>query len=200
MIRTFTKDNAKRGVLVAGVLSPLAFMGSALAAEGEKAGLPQFDTTTVSEQVFWLVVLFAVFYFLMSRLALPRLTAVLEARQGRIETDLEQAQKLKEEAEKALAEFEKLMADARAKAHDIQFETRQKISAHAAERSAAVEADLKKEAEAAEQRIQASVDQAMAEIKTVASEAAVAIAAKVTGSEVAADKATDAVEAVLKGA
>ena len=185
------------------IIPALAAWGAPAAPDttsGEKStGLPQFDPSTFTEQVFWFVVLFAIFYLLMSRLALPRLTSVLEARRSRIDEDLEQAQKLKADAEKTLQDFEKLMSDARAQAYDIQAEARQSIAAHAAERQTEVEAVLAREAVEAEKRIQTSIDAAMTEIKTLAVEPAVAIVDRVAGIKVSAEDAATAVDSALTG-
>lgn len=199
----FTK--AKRRALSVIGLFTLSVIGSAsawAASSGDeaKAGLPQFDPATITEQVFWLVVLFAIFYFLMARVALPRLTAVLESRQSRIDSDLDQAQKLKAEAEIALQEFETLMADARAKAQDIHSEARQKIAAQSAERQAKVEADLAQEAQDAEARISAAVEAAMGEMKTVSADIAAGITHKLVGLNVDGSTAEAAVTKASEGA
>lgn len=190
---------------VLGGLFGLSFAGSAPAiaagsGEDAKAGLPQFDPATLTEQVFWLVVLFALFYFLMARVALPRLTAVLESRQSRIDADLDQAQKLKAEAEKALHEFEALMADARAKAQEIHSEARQKITAHSAQRQAAVEAQLAQEAQDAEARISKAVDAAMSDVKAVSAEIAAEMTEKLVGLKVDDAAAQAAAAAASEGA
>ena len=65
--------------------------------------MPQLDISTFVPQIFWLAVSFAVLYVLMSRVALPRMTAILEMRAGRIEGDLKEARRLKAEADAAVA-------------------------------------------------------------------------------------------------
>ena len=191
----------KLGALGLGIAPALTALGAFAASDttgAEKTtGLPQFDPSTFTEQVFWLIVLFAIFYVLMSRLALPRLTSVLDARRSRIDEDLEQAQKLKADAEKTLQDFEKLMADARTQAYDIQAEARQSIAAHAAERQTEVEAILTREADEAEKRIQASINAAITEIKILATEPAVAIVDRVAGIKVSAEDAVAAVDSAL---
>ena len=80
--------------------------------------MPQFETAAPFfwSQVFWLIVAFVVLYLLMSKIALPRIAEVLEERQDKIDDDLAKAEKLKNEAEQVLAEYEKAIADARSSA------------------------------------------------------------------------------------
>jgi len=72
--------------------------------------MPQLDITTFAPQIFWLAVSFVVLYVLMSRLALPRIGAILAARSGQIEGDLDAARRLKAEAEAAVAAYEKALS------------------------------------------------------------------------------------------
>ena len=65
--------------------------------------MPQLDTTWFASQIFWLIIAFSVLYYLLSRKALPRLAEILEARQDRIAADLDEAERLRREAEEALA-------------------------------------------------------------------------------------------------
>ena len=71
--------------------------GAAQAAEqqhglsGEKASFPPFDPTHFASNLFWLAITFAVLYWLMSTVALPRLGAILEERADTIGRDLDHA-------------------------------------------------------------------------------------------------------------
>ena len=87
------------------------------------------DATTFPSQIFWLVIFFALLYLLMSRLALPKMAAVLAKRHKTIEGDLAKASALKNETEAAIQAYEKALADARAKAQGIAAETRAKMTA-----------------------------------------------------------------------
>ena len=89
--------------------------------------MPQLDFATFPSQLFWLGVSFAVLYVLMSRFALPRVGAALEARHKTIEADKQAALDLKERAEAALAAYEEAMVRARAQAHAHREEIRQKV-------------------------------------------------------------------------
>src|SRR3989338_9613617 len=66
-----------------------------VAHETAKAGMPQLDFSTFPNQIFWLVVTLLVIYFVLSRIALPRIGGVLAQRDGAITSDLSAAEELK---------------------------------------------------------------------------------------------------------
>ena len=77
-------------------------------------GLPQLDFSTFGNQIFWLLVTLVVIYFVLSRIALPRIAAVLAERKGAITNDLAAAEDLKAKAVEAEQAYLKALADARA--------------------------------------------------------------------------------------
>lgn len=82
-------------------------------AHGEaKAGLPQFDVTTFSSQLFWLAISFGILYFFFSRYALPSISSTIEERRSLINDDLKQADKLSAQVEKTRADYEQAMQKA----------------------------------------------------------------------------------------
>lgn len=143
--------------------------------------MPQFDPSSFPSQIFWLVVTFAVLYFIMSKLVLPRVGIVLQERQEKIAEDLDRAAQLKKDAEEITATYEAALAEARAKAQALYRETADAMAANAAGKQQAAGAAIAARIAEAEQRIGAARTQAMAQIKTVAAEVAGAAIAKVAG-------------------
>lgn len=184
----------------AGIAGLAVSSASALAAEGGGAGLPQLDPSTFATQIFWLAVTFIVLYLLMSRVALPRVRDVLEERERRITDDLEKAQRLKEEAEVVLAEYEKALADARASAQALFAEAAEKANADAARRQQEMSQKLAKQLEAAESRVQAAKAEALDNIRQVATEVAREAVVRLIGGDVGEEEAAKAVTAVMKDA
>ena len=80
---------------------------------------PPFDQTTFASQVLWLAITFGLFYLLMSKLVIPRIGGILETRHDRIAQDLDEASRLKAEADAAIASYEQELASARAKGNAI---------------------------------------------------------------------------------
>lgn len=168
------------------------------AAEAGGAGMPQLDPTTFGNQIFWLLVALVAIYFILSRIALPRIAGILAERNGTITNDLAAAQDLKVKAGEAEAAYEKALADARAEAQNIAAETRAVIQADLD--AAIAKADAEISAKAAES------EKAILEIKAGAREAVETVAKDTAGEIVSALGASsdagainDAVAAQLKG-
>jgi F-type H+-transporting ATPase subunit b len=184
----------------AGIAGLTVSSASALAAEGGGAGLPQLDPSTFATQIFWLAVTFIALYLLMSRVALPRVRDVLEERERRITDDLEKAQRLKDEAEAVLAEYEKALADARASAQALFAKAAEQANAEAAKRQQEMSQKLAKQLETAESRVQAAKAEALDNIRQVATDVARDAAARLIGGDVGEDDAAKAVSAAMKDA
>ena len=138
------------------------------AAHGAAPGMPQLDFSTFGNQIFWLAVALVVIYLILSRVALPRIAAVLAERQGTITNDIAAAEDLKAKAVEAENAYNQALADARAEAQRIVAETRAEIQAGLDE--AIAKADEQISAKAAES------EKAIAEIKAGALESVKAVA------------------------
>ena len=159
-------------------------------------GLPQFEFQWWAGQIFWLLIIFAVLYVLLSRVFLPRLRRVKDERAGTIATAIEAARQVQAEAagqaEVAKAEVEQARAASRATAAAAKARVTETANARAAEEEAVVNARIA-EAEAA---IGKTRDAAMSNVSSIASDTTRAIVEKLTG------KAATAAEtaAAVKGA
>jgi F-type H+-transporting ATPase subunit b len=155
--------------------------------------MPQFDPTTFPTQLFWLVVTFVALYVLMVYVALPRVTEVLDARRERVDHDLEAAEKLRAEAEAALAAYEKTMADSRNQAQAALRKAHEEIVADSAARQAELAKTLAERTKAAEARIGQAAQAALGDVRRIAADAAAAAAGKLIGVSVAPAEAEAAV-------
>ena len=90
-----------------------------VAGEAEKAGLPQLNFDTFPNQIFWLAVTLVVIYLVLSRVALPRIGAVLAERSGTITNDLAAAEEFKQKAVQAEKAYNDALAAARGEAAKI---------------------------------------------------------------------------------
>lgn len=135
-------------------------------------GLPQLDASTFAPQIFWALVLFAVMYWLMSRVALPKVGDVLEERRNRVDGDLERAEQLRSETTGIVAAYESTLAAARARAGETLAEAAQESQAEVNSRLAEVGTVLARKVEAAEQRIAKARSDALADIDQMATEIA----------------------------
>lgn len=158
--------------------------------------MPQLDPDTFAPQLIWLAITFIGLYIVMARIALPRIGNAIEHRRDRIANDLDQAQALKEATDRAIATYEARMAEARARAHDMNQETRQKLKDEVEAERARVEADLAEKVAKAEKRIAKVKDGALVEMEKLAGDLAGDIVAKLIGDKVPGARAAKAVEQV----
>lgn len=161
-------------------------------------GFPPFNAHTFPSQLLWLVVAFVLLYVLMAKWALPRVARVIEQRQNRIEGDLAEASRLKQESDAAVAAYEKALADARGRAQAIANDTRQRQAAEAEAARKKLEDELNSKLADAEKSIAATKQAAMANVRTIAEDAARAIVQRLTGSAPNDKAVADAVGQALK--
>src|SRR5215471_3927236 len=131
-------------------------------------GFPPFQRDTFASQLLWLAIFFIALYIIASKLALPRVGSIIAARRKRISDDLAEAAGMKDAADKAIATYEKALADARLRAQAIAAETRDKANAEADASRKAAEASLRAKLTAAEQTIAATRTAAMANVQGIA--------------------------------
>ncbi|MGI9420254.1 MAG: F0F1 ATP synthase subunit B [Geminicoccaceae bacterium] len=146
--------------------------------------MPQLEFHDFAPQLIWLVITFTALYFIMARVALPRIATVIEQRRDRIASDLDKAKQLKKQTEDAIAAYEQAIAEARAKAHGIAQEARDKLKAEIDEERAEVEKQIADKTSEAETRIQASKTAALAHVNEVASDTATEIVKRLIGGRV----------------
>jgi F-type H+-transporting ATPase subunit b len=175
--------------------------GSHTEAEGGQHGgsFPPFDSSTFASQLVSLLIAFVALYVIVSRIALPRVGSVIDARQDAIEGDLAAAQKLKDESDAALKAYESDLASARSRAQAIGNETREKLSAASEAERKTLEDQLSAKLAQAEKTIAATRETAMSNVRGIAADAASAIVQRLTGMLPDGSAVNSAVDASLKG-
>ena len=166
---------------------------------GHKAPFPPFQKDTFASQLVSLLVAFVALYLIVSRIALPRVGGVIDARQNAIEGDLNAAQKLKDESDAALKAYESELAAARSRAQSIGAETREKLNAASEAERKTLEQQLSVKLAEAEKTIAATRDTAMSNVRGIAADAASAIVQRLIGLAPDGKSVDSAVDASLKG-
>jgi F-type H+-transporting ATPase subunit b len=149
-----------------------------------KALFPPFDSSTFPSQLLWLAITFGLFYLFLKNVVLPRVGGILEVRRDRIAQDLDQAARMKEEADAAVAAYEQELADAKAKANVIGQEARDSAKADADAQRKAIEEGLAAKLAEAETQIAGIKASAMKEVGAIAEETSAAIVQQLTGGKV----------------
>ena len=149
--------------------------------EAEHGGFPPFESHTFPSQILWLVICFGLFYLFLQRVIMPRIGNILNVRSGRIQQDLAEAAKLKNEADAAAAAFEQELAEARKKAGTIGQQARDAAKAEADAKPKETEGALEKKLADAEASIAAVKSAALKEVGTIAESTASAIVEHLVG-------------------
>lgn len=177
-----------------------AVVGTELAGDTtHQAGVfPPFDAHNFVPQIVWLVIIFGLLYWLMSRVALPRMEGILVARKHRLAKDIDDAAAMQAQAKAAGEAYDKTLADARTRAQALAQETHDKLHAEAETKRHAVEADLNAKLATVEAQIAETRTRAMSNVQSIAGDAAASLIEHLTGrapprdvveAAVAADKA-----------
>jgi F0F1-type ATP synthase, subunit b len=110
-----------------------------------EAGMPQLDPTYWASQVFWLAIIFSAIYFLIAKIFVPKIKGNIDARESQIRKDIDEANSLKEEADKKLQKYNNLIDEAKLEARKILSEGRKKINEDIQTKKDQIEKDIQKE-------------------------------------------------------
>ncbi len=148
------------------------------AGEATQKGMPQLNFATWPNQIFWLVVALILIYLVLTKIAMPRIAAVLAERRGTIGNDLAAAEELKSKAKAAEAAYNLALEQARAEAAKIIAATKAAIQNDLNAAMADADAQISAKAAESEKRI--------AEIRAGAVEAVAEVARETAGALVSA--------------
>lgn len=131
----------------------------------KKAGLPQFDVTTFSSQLFWLLITFTILYVFFANKTLPALSSTIDMRKTTIRNDIETADKISEDVDQLKSDYEAAMTkahnDARLARVAVENDIRNKSEAETAafnQKSMDAIAELERKAEVAKATIQKDLE------------------------------------------
>ena len=155
--------------------------------------MPQLNFGDFAPQLIWLAIVFGGLYWLMQSWLVPSIGTVIDARTGRVEGDLAEAKRLKDETAKALSDYEKALADARSKAGTMAQAERDRLKAEIDAERSKVEAQLGSRLADAENQIKAAKDTALGQVHGIAGETVQHLVQELLGIKVADDEALAAV-------
>lgn len=176
----------------------LEAMGKCVNEYGGAIGMPQLCMDWMGNQIFWLAIALIVTYFVLARVALPRIAAILAERQGMITNDLAAAEDLKVKATEAEKAYEKALADARSDAQDIIARTKAEIKGDLDAAMAQADAEIAAKTAEGEKAIDEIREGALSNVNDVAKDTAKEIVA-VMGGSADAKTVNAAVTARMKG-
>ena len=159
-----------------------AFLTSAQSAETR--GMPQLNPEFWISQIVWLVITFGILFIVLSKFILPKISDNLETRKSQILENIENAEKQREESEKKLKEFDKIIVESKNKAKNLFNDARQKVLDDVNKKKAALEKNIDDEVNAAEQEIDQLKKSSHEKITKIAIETSSDLVKQLIGEEV----------------
>jgi F-type H+-transporting ATPase subunit b len=148
---------------------------------------------------FWVAVAFVLFFVIVWRAgAFGAIASALDDRTARIRRELDEARKLREEAEKVLAEYKRKRGEAESEAKAIVEAAKSEAGEIAAEAARRMEEFVARRTKLAETKIAQAEAQALADVRTAAAETAVRAAERVLAETVKGKAADDLISGAIK--
>ena len=157
------------------------FTASGISLLAAEAGMPQLDPTYWASQAFWLVLVFTALYLALSNLFIPKIKDNIDSRENKIKDDLDEAQKLKNLAEKKLNEYEQSIEDAKKEVQKIIFESKNELSLQIQTKKKEFEKEIENEIKAAEKEIENLKKDSLESISVISEEMASKVIERISG-------------------
>lgn len=152
-----------------------------------------------SEPEFWVAVAFVAFVAIVIYYRLPsRLMALLDARAAAIAKEIDEAKRLRTEAQALLASYQRKQRDAEKEVEDIVSEARAEAERLASETRQALEDQLARRTRLAEDKIKRAESQGLAEVRALAADVAVGAARRLIAERLDDEKSRALLDAAIK--
>lgn len=165
---------------------------------GAEGGMPQLNPDYWISQIFWVMIVFGTLYVILWKTILPKINENLENRKSQILTDLDDAQKFKDQSEEKLSEYNKILNQAKQEAKKILNKTRKKVNNDIKNKKNQFNLEIKKEIEKAEKEIKTLKLSSIEGINKIAIGTSSEIVRKIVGTEVNASSVSAIVEDISK--
>ena len=176
----------------------IAFVVCANQAFGSEAGMPQLNPEFWAAQIFWLILTFSSLYLIIWKVFLPKITLSIENRKSRVVNDLDEAQKLKENAEKKLNEYNKIIEESKKEAKKIIEDNKKKLDRDIVEKKQKFDVEIEKELTAVEKEIKDLKKSSISNINNIAAETSAEIIKQIINIEVNKSSVSASVDDVVK--
>jgi F-type H+-transporting ATPase subunit b len=150
----------------------------------ESGGMPQLNPEFWISQIFWLIITFGILFIVLTKVILPKISDNLETRKSQILENIETADKQKEESQKKIDEYEKIILDSKLKAKNHFNEAREKILDNINKKRAALEKDLDQEIDGVEKELSDLRNKSDEKINKIAVETSAELIKELIGEEV----------------
>ena len=163
-----------------------------------EAGMPQLDPKYWASQTFWLILVFTILYFSISKFYLPKIKNNLEDRENKIRNDIEDANKYKELSELKLKEYEDILENAKKDVIKIQLEAKTLLEKDNQTKKVAIEKEIEKEASKAQKEINELKKSSVTDIHKISESIASKIIESISGDKLNESSVKATVEDISK--
>ena len=165
---------------------------------GAEGGMPQLNPEFWASQIFWLILIFSGLYIVIWKIFFPKITDSIENRKSRIINDLNETQKLKENAEKKLREYNKIIEDTKKEAKKIIEDNKKKLENDIKSKKQKFNEEIEKELMSVEKEIKSLKKLSISSINKIAAEVSSEVIKQLVGTSVNMSNVSAIVEDISK--
>jgi len=177
---------------------PIVLGVSANQAIGAESGMPQLNPEFWTAQILWLILIFSSLYIMIWKIFLPRIIDSIENRKSKIISDLNQTQKIKDNAEKKLSEYNKIIIDAKNEARKIIENNKKKLETDIENKKQKFDKEIEKELSNVEEEIKSLKKSSISNINKIAETSTSEIIKQIIGTDINASSVSAIVEDISK--
>ena len=160
--------------------------------------MPQLNPEFWAAQIFWLILIFSTLYLVIWKIFLPKITYSIENRKSKVVNDLDEAQKLKENAEKKLVEYKEIIEKSKKDAKKITEDGKKLLYKDIENKKQEIENQIKIELENAEKEIKDLKKSSIENINIIASDISSEVLKQILSTEVNRSNVTAIVNNLVK--
>jgi F-type H+-transporting ATPase subunit b len=153
-------------------------------AYGSETGMPQLNPEFWTAQIFWLILIFSSLYLIIWKIFIPKITYSIENRKSKVVNDLDEAQKLKENAEKKLKEYNEIIEKSKKEAKKIIDDSKKKLDRDIENKKQEFNDEIEKELTATEKEIKDLKKTSTSNVADIAAETSAEIIRQIINTEV----------------
>ena len=165
---------------------------------GSEAGMPQLNPEFWASQIFWLVLIFSTLYLIVWKVFLPKITYSIESRKSKVVDDLDETEKLKENAEKKLKEYKEIIEQSKKEAKKIVEDSRKKLDEDIEGKKQKFNIEIEKELILVEKEIKDLKKSSVSNINKIASETSAEVVKQIINTEVNSSNVSAVVDDITK--
>ena len=165
---------------------------------GAEGGMPQLNPEFWASQIFWLILIFSGLYIVIWKVFLPKISVSIENRKSRVVNDLNETEKLKENAEIKFKEYNKIIEDSKKMARKIVEDSKKKLDNDIKEKKKKFNEEIDKELLVTEREIKSLKKSSISSINKIAVEVSSEVIRQIVGTEMNMSKVSAIVEDISK--